>query len=44
MAPLLSSEFTSFNTDGERGRSPGLIGLQVYPGSTVAWRHVRIAP
>lgn len=34
---------TSFrNTDGERGRSPGHIGIQVYPGCEVAWRHVRI--
>jgi 3-keto-disaccharide hydrolase len=36
---------TSFrNTDGERGRSPGSIGVQVYSGSTVAWRHIRIKP
>lgn len=34
---------TSFhNTDGERGRSPGLVGVQVYPGNTLAWRHIRI--
>jgi hypothetical protein len=34
---------TSFkNTDGERGQTPGFIGLQSYPGSTVAWRHIRI--
>ena len=34
---------TSFhNTDTDRGRAPGCIGLQVYPGSTVAWRHIRI--
>lgn len=34
---------TSFdNTDGERGRAPGFIGIQVYPGSTLAWRHIRI--
>lgn len=34
---------TSFhNTDTDRGRGPGYIGIQVYPGSTVAWRHVRI--
>lgn len=34
---------TSFhNTDGERGHAPGLIGIQAYPGNTVAWRHVRI--
>ena len=34
---------TSFhNTDGERGRAPGFIGIQAYPGSTVAWRHIRI--
>jgi hypothetical protein len=30
------------NTDGERGRSPGFIGVQAYSGSTVAWRHIRI--
>ncbi len=36
---------TSFiNTDGQRGLSPGFIGLQAYPGSTVAWRHIRILP
>lgn len=34
---------TSFhNTDGERGHSPGYVGIQSYPGNTVAWRHVRI--
>jgi choline dehydrogenase-like flavoprotein len=35
---------TSFfhNTDPDRGRAPGCIGVQVYPGSTVAWRHIRI--
>ncbi|ABB75752.1 protein of unknown function [Nitrosospira multiformis ATCC 25196] len=34
---------TSFaNTDGERGGAPGFIGIQVYPGSTLAWRHIRI--
>ena len=36
---------TSFhNTDGDRGRSPGHIGIQAYPGNTVAWRHIRIKP
>jgi choline dehydrogenase-like flavoprotein len=30
------------NTDSERGRSPGCIGIQVYPGNTLAWRHIRI--
>jgi hypothetical protein len=30
------------NTDGERGRAPGFIGIQAYPGNTVAWRHIRI--
>ena len=30
------------NTDVSRGRAPGCIGIQPYPGSTVAWRHVRI--
>jgi len=34
---------TSFhNTDTERGRSPGFIGVQAYSGNTVAWRHIRI--
>jgi len=33
---------TFHNTDGERGRAPGFIGVQVYPGSIVAWRHIRI--
>ena len=32
------------NTDAARGRTPGCIGIQVYPGSTVAWRHIRIKP
>jgi choline dehydrogenase-like flavoprotein len=37
------TQTTSFhNTDADRGRSPGCIGIQAYPGSTVAWRHVRI--
>jgi hypothetical protein len=36
---------TSFhNTDGERGRAPGFIGVQAYAGTTVAWRHIRIKP
>lgn len=36
---------TSFhNTDAERGRSPGFIGVQAYSGNTVAWRHIRIKP
>ena len=34
---------TSFhNTDAERGRSPGFIGVQAYSGNSVAWRHIRI--
>jgi hypothetical protein len=34
---------TSFhNTDLERGRSPGFIGVQAYSGNAVAWRHIRI--
>jgi hypothetical protein len=33
---------TFHNTDGERGRAPGFIGLQAYSGNTVAWRHLRI--
>jgi hypothetical protein len=43
---LQSSEGTHtshfVNTDTARGRTPGCIGIQVYPGSTVAWRHIRI--
>lgn len=39
------AQTTSFqNTDAERGRAPGCIGIQAYPGSTVAWRNVRIKP
>jgi hypothetical protein len=30
------------NSDAERGRAPGMIGVQAYPGNTVAWRHIRI--
>ena len=30
------------NSDPERGRTPGFIGVQVYSGNTVAWRHIRI--
>jgi hypothetical protein len=30
------------NMDAERGRAPGFIGLQTYPGNTVAWRHIRV--
>jgi hypothetical protein len=30
------------NTDTDRGRTPGCVGIQSYPGSTVAWRHIRI--
>jgi len=34
---------TSFhNTDTDRGRAPACIGIQAYPGGTVAWRHIRI--
>ena len=37
------TQTTSFhNTDADRGRAPGCIGVQTYPGSTVAWRHIRI--
>src|SRR5216684_7439447 len=36
---------TSFrNTDGERGRAPGFVGVQAYAGNTVVWRHIRIKP
>jgi len=39
------TQTTSFhNTDAERGRSPGFIGVQAYSGNTVAWRHIRIRP
>jgi len=30
------------NTDIDRGRAPGCVGIQAYAGSTVAWRHIRI--
>ena len=30
------------NTDAERGRAPGFIGVQAYAGNAVAWRHIRI--
>lgn len=37
------TQTTSFhNTDTERGRTPGCVGIQAYSGSTVAWRHIRI--
>lgn len=37
------TQTTSFhNTDMDRGRAPGAIGIQAYAGSTVAWRHIRI--
>jgi hypothetical protein len=36
---------TSFhNTDPERGRTPGFIGVQAYSGNAVVWRHIRIRP
>jgi choline dehydrogenase-like flavoprotein len=35
---------TFHNTDGERGKSPGFIGVQAYSGHTVAWRHIRVKP
>ncbi len=39
------TQTTSFtNTDAERGRSPGFIGVQAYSGNTVVWRHIRIRP
>jgi hypothetical protein len=39
------TQTTSFqNTDAERGRSPGFIGVQAYAGNPVAWRHIRIKP
>jgi len=30
------------NTDAERGRAPGFVGVQAYAGNTVAWRHIRV--
>ena len=30
------------NADAERGQSPGFIGIQAYPGSSVAYRHIQI--
>jgi hypothetical protein len=39
------SQTTHFrNTDPFRGLAPGCVGIQVYSGSTLAWRHVRIKP
>jgi hypothetical protein len=39
------TQTTSFhNTDAERGRPPGFIGVQAYAGNIVAWRHIRIRP
>ncbi len=35
---------TFHNTDADRGLLPGFIGVQVYAGSTIAWRHIRIKP
>jgi hypothetical protein len=35
---------TFHNTDGDRGRTPGFIGVQAYANNTVAWRHIRIKP
>jgi len=35
---------TFHNTDTDRGLLPGFIGVQVYAGSTIAWRHIRIKP
>jgi hypothetical protein len=34
---------TSFqNTDPDRGQTPGFVGVQVYSGNTLAWRHIRV--
>ena len=34
---------TSFrNSDLERGRSPGFVGVQAYPHHRVAWRNIRV--
>lgn len=30
------------NTDAARGQSPGFIGIQAYPGSVVAYRHIQV--
>src|SRR5437764_2940421 len=36
-------QITAFNnTDTERGRSPGFIGVQSYAGNAVAWRQIRV--
>jgi len=35
---------TFHNTDADRGRTPGFIGVQAYANNTVAWRHIRIKP
>lgn len=38
-----SGQTTSFqNTDGERGKPNGFIGIQAYPGNPVAYRNIRI--
>ncbi|MEX8519019.1 MAG: family 16 glycoside hydrolase [Leptothrix sp. (in: b-proteobacteria)] len=38
-----SAQTTHFiNTDAARGGTPGCIGIQAYPGNTVAWRNIRI--
>lgn len=30
------------NTDAERGHVPGYVGIQAYPGSTVAYRQIQV--
>ena len=38
-----SGQTTRFqNTDGERGKPNGLIGIQAYPGNPIAYRNIRI--
>lgn len=40
---LATGQTTTFqNTDGERGKPNGMIGIQAYPGNPVAYRNIRI--
>lgn len=32
------------NTDALRGQAPGFIGIQAYPGNTVAYRSIQMTP
>jgi len=40
---IAGQQTTTFrNTDGDRGRSPGFIGVQAYPFHRVAWRNISV--